>query len=59
MFNIKWIKYLFVLKRYLKLGVLLQNQLELLYSLHKEIGSFFVKFLLLILGKNFSNQNDV
>ena len=28
----------FVLKRYLELGVLLWNQLELLYSLRKEIG---------------------
>ena len=51
----KWIKYIFVLKRCLELGVLLWNQLELLYSISKGIGAGpqrqpFPKIL---------NQNDV
>ena len=54
----KWIKYtfvLFVLKRCLELGVLLWNQLELLYSLRNKIGAGppFIKFLLFILGNFF------
>ena len=47
------------------MGVLQWNQLELLYSLHREIGveppgaPLSVIVLLFILGKNLLNQNDV
>ena len=49
----------------MELGVLLWNQLELLYSLRKEIGAgppgdpFIVKILLFILRIFLKNQNDV
>ena len=61
----KWIKYIFALKRCLEFGVLLWNQLELVYSLCKKIGgrplgaTFLNFFLLFILGKNALNQNYV
>ena len=61
----KLIKYIFVLTICLELGVLLWNQLELLYSLRKEIGAgapygpLFLNFLLFILGIFFKNRNDV
>ena len=63
----KWIRYifvLFVLKRYLELVVLLWNQLELLYSLCKEIGAGplgppFCKFFIIHPRKKNLNQNDV
>ena len=59
----KCIKYIFVLKWCLELGVLRWNQLELLYSLYKEIGAgtpgpLFVIFLLFNLEKKI-NQNNV
>ena len=48
----KWIKYtfvLFVLKRCLELGVLLRNQLELLYSIRNKmgVGPPFCKFFII------------
>ena len=54
----KWIKYtflLFVLKSCLELGVLLWNQLELLYSLRKEIvaGPPFCKIFIIHPRKKF------
>ena len=57
----KWSKYIFLLKRCLELGVLIWNQLELLYSLRKEIGARppFCKIFIIHPRKKFLHQNDI
>ena len=57
---IKYIFVLFVLKRCLELGVLLWNQLELLYSLCKEIGMWppSCKFFIIHPRNKNLNPND-